>query len=95
MKTINVNIGGKSYSLSGEDENLVKETAEMVDSQMRDLASGHGELADEKALPLLTALNIAENSIINSKKADNERTYLVGELNNLTDKLKHSLSKYV
>ena len=95
MKTISVNIGGKEYRLSGEDEDLVRQTASMVDGQMKELVKKQKELADDKALPLLTALNIAEEAILDKRVSDNERLYLVDELQKMTDTLKQTLELHV
>lgn len=95
MKTIKVNIGGKEYSLAGDNEQLVRQTANEVDSQMVDLVGSHGELADDKALPILTALNIAEAKILQAMQADNDRSFVVDELKKMTESLKQSLEKYV
>lgn len=81
--------------MAGDDEELVRRTAHEVDSQMKELVSKHKTLADDKALPVLTALNIAEARILESQATEKERSFVVDELEKMTDTLKQYLDKHV
>ena len=58
-KTIDVDIYGQRYSITGEaEESYVKKLAELVDSQMKQVATGLRSATPAK-LAVLAAINIA------------------------------------
>ncbi len=83
QKTIKVNIGGKEYSLRGEDEELIKKAADEVNIQLDNLKGIKKESAS--TLPMLAALNIAAKYHINKKQTDIDIKYLAQELNAMTE----------
>ena len=59
-KTIDVEIYGQRYSVNGEaDESYVKQLAEMVDKQMKQVAAGMRSATPAK-LAVLAAFNLAQ-----------------------------------
>ena len=59
IQSIRVKIGGKEYTLRGEDEQKVRSCAAEVDSQFQEL---QGKLQDQSTatLAVVSALNLAE-----------------------------------
>lgn len=62
-KSIRVSIGGKDYSLSGENEELLRQSAHEVDSTFVHLKQRTNEQSTS-TLAVLTALNLAEEKIV-------------------------------
>jgi len=85
QKTIKVNIGGKEYSLRGEDEELIKKAADEVNIQLDNLKGIKKESAS--TLPMLAALNIAEKYYINKKQQEIDINFLAKELNEMINYL--------
>jgi len=84
-KKYNVTILGESYSIvSDESENHVKQSAELVDTLMREI-SGKSKLLDIKKVAVLAALCIAsktkhlEVELINSTHKQEELGNLIDE----------------
>ena len=80
-----VNIGGREYSLHGENEELINKAAEEVNIQLDNLKGKIKESAT--TLPLLAALNIAEKYYINKKQYDIDNNFLANELNEMINYL--------
>lgn len=59
IQSIRVKIGGKEYTLRGEDEQKIRSCASEVDSQFQEL---QGKLQDQSTatLAVVSALNLAE-----------------------------------
>ncbi len=85
QKAIKVNIGGREYSLRGEDEDIIKSAAKEVNTQLDNLIGKTKETAS--TLPLLAALNIAEKYYINKKQYEIDIDFLARELNEMIDYL--------
>ena len=67
-KTIDVEIYGQRYSINGEaDESYVKQLADMVDKQMKQVAAGMRSATPAK-LAVLAALAIANELLENKRK---------------------------
>lgn len=81
QKTIKVNIGGKEYSLRGENEEITALAAEEVNKQLKDLQSKLNEPIP--TLSLLTALNIAEKYYTNKKQMEVDTKYLAEQLSEM------------
>lgn len=79
--SVKVFIGGKEYSLTGENPELIRETASIVNKQIENLVSQHGDLPDKSVPFLLAALNIAENEI-------NNGNHIINTANSLTEEFK-------
>lgn len=85
QNTIKVNIGGREYSLHGEDEELIQKAAEEVNIQLDNLKGKIKEGAT--TLPLLAALNIAEKYYVNKKQYEIDNNFLANELNEMINYL--------
>lgn len=72
-----VKILGKTYSIRSEfDERFTSETAEMVNSRMRELMGKMGPVAPEK-VAVLTAMNLAGELLRARRDEESRRTRLV------------------
>jgi cell division protein ZapA len=68
-KTIDVEIYGQRYSINGEaDESYVKKLAEMVDTQMKQVAAGMRSATPAK-LAVLAAFNMAHELMESERKS--------------------------
>lgn len=85
--SVKVFIGGKEYSLTGENPEMIKQTANLVNNQIESLVSSHGDLPDKSVPFLLAALNIAENDI----NKTNELITLTDEITTEFKKMTESL----
>ncbi|CAE6757264.1 MAG: cell division protein ZapA [Nitrospira sp.] len=67
-KTIDVEIYGQRYSINGEaDESYVKKLAEMVDTQMKQVAAGMRSATPAK-LAVLAAFNLAHELLESERR---------------------------
>jgi cell division protein ZapA (FtsZ GTPase activity inhibitor) len=67
-----VKILGKTYSIRSEyDDRFTNETAELVNSRMRELMGKMGPVAPEK-IAVLTAMNLA-GEILRTRREDEDR----------------------
>ena len=85
QNAIKVNIGGKEYSLRGQDEEIIQQAANEVNTQLDNLKGKTKESAT--TLPLLAALNIAEKYYINKKQYEIDINFLANELNEMVNYL--------
>jgi cell division protein ZapA len=68
-KTIDVEIYGQRYSINGEaDESYVKQLADMVDRQMKQVAAGMRSATPAK-LAVLAAFNLAHELMESERKS--------------------------
>ena len=68
-KTIDVEIYGQRYSINGEaDESYVKQLADMVDKQMKQVAAGMRSATPAK-LAVLAAFNLAQELMESERKS--------------------------
>ena len=68
-KTIDVEIYGQRYSINGEaDESYVKQLADMVDKQMKQVAAGMRSATTAK-LAVLAAFNLAHELMESERKS--------------------------
>ncbi|GAB5466043.1 MAG: hypothetical protein Kapaf2KO_14790 [Candidatus Kapaibacteriales bacterium] len=92
---IDVVINGKKFTLEGEDPETVQKTANLVQSHIETLAGQYGSISSADTLPILAALNIAEEKLISEAENSISTDKVVSEINNLTEGMKQSLGKYV
>ncbi|GAB1430873.1 hypothetical protein MASR2M18_17070 [Ignavibacteria bacterium] len=85
-KTVRVKIGGKEYSLRGEDEQKLIASAREVDTQFQEL---RGQLQDQSTstIAVVAALNIAEKSYETKQQAEADSTFLIAELTKMAEYL--------
>jgi cell division protein ZapA (FtsZ GTPase activity inhibitor) len=88
-KTIEITIGGRKYTLKGENEDIVKEAASQVNIEMDMLKSRLNNQSVE-TLSILAALNIAEKENINRKQHETDTKFIIDELNNMAEYLKNN-----
>lgn len=89
-KTVKVNIGGKEYSLTGDDENLIVDTAKKVNDQINSLKQQNNSLTDN-TLAMLTALNIAEEDLKKERYYEDKINSLKNEIDRMNEKLSSAL----
>ncbi len=89
-KTIDVVIGGKHFSLIGEDEQLIRNAAKLVDKQVTEMEQKHRTLPFN-TVSVLAALNIAGQNQQNEKQKDVDTQYLIDQLNKMSEKLDNSI----
>ena len=85
-ESVKVNILGSEYSLRTNDEELVKELAAELDTELKDLQQKiPGK--PPTTLAVLTALNISEQQVHAQMNELREIERLAGEIENLCDVL--------
>lgn len=91
-KTVRVKIGGKEYSLRGDDEQKLLASAHEVDKQFQEL---RGKLADQSTatMAVVAALNIAEKHYETKQQSDADGTYLADELTKMAEYLERCCGK--
>jgi cell division protein ZapA (FtsZ GTPase activity inhibitor) len=91
-KAIKLVIGGKEYTLKGEDEKLTRLAAEEVNAQVEALKGRHLE-ESSNTLSVLAALNIAEKYHRSSRSKENERRLIINEMESMAEFLAGRLRK--
>ncbi len=83
IQSIRVKIGGKEYTLRGEDEQKIRTCAAEVDSQFQDL---QGKLQDQSTatLAVVSALNLAEKNYDASRQIASDATFIADELDKMS-----------
>lgn len=86
-KTVKIVIGGREYSLRGENEDLIKKTADELNRHIDDLEKKY---KDESALTITTlaALNLAEDSTKAIDKQEINQNFVINEINKMSEFLK-------
>lgn len=90
MNSVKVRIGNKEYSLSGDKE-LILKSADEVNKQLSLLQNSVGN-SQLEALPILTALNIAEMKITEVENLNKEINVLKTQLSEMNKKLSSILN---
>lgn len=89
-ESIKVTIAGREFSLFGEDAAIVKNAAELVNQQIKDLKKSY-EHEPVSTLSVLAALNIAEKHFVNRHQNEIDRNYIVSEIEKMSEYLKSNL----
>jgi len=90
LSSIKVQIGDKEYPLTG-DENLIRQAADMVNTQLEDIKKHIGDRSPE-TLSVLVALNIAERKILHESKTENDLNFITDELMKMMDHIDSSFT---
>jgi cell division protein ZapA (FtsZ GTPase activity inhibitor) len=89
---VKVTIGGKEFSLRGDDEAKLIRAAKEVDDQIKALQSGMQDQSTQMQA-IVAALNLAEQKIHAEEQLQSDSVLLASELENmavfLRDQLKH------
>ncbi len=85
-KTIEITIGGRKYTLKGDNEDIVKKAAEKVNAEMEILKSRLSNQSIE-TLSILAALNIAEKSDKNLRQQEIDQRFIINELSSMAEYL--------
>jgi cell division protein ZapA (FtsZ GTPase activity inhibitor) len=89
-KSIKVIIGGKEYSLKGDDENVIQLAAADVNRQLESLSDRHkGESLT--TLAILTALNIAEKHYRLKQDIEVDKNKVISDMNEMSSMLSEFL----
>lgn len=90
LKSIRVKIGGKEYTLRGEDEQKMLTAADEVNTQLELLK---GSLHDQSSAThaIVAALNIAEKKYEQDQNITNDLSQLVQELEHMAMTLEKSM----
>lgn len=87
---VKVTIGGKEFSLRGDDEEKLIRAAKEVDDQIKALQSGmHDQSTQMQAI--VAALNLAEQKIHAEEQLQKDSVLLASELENMAVFLKQQL----
>lgn len=86
VKTIKFTIGGKDYSLKGDNEVLLYKAANDVKNVYSKIQESYPD-ESVSTISVLTALNIAEKSINEKQQIEVDEDYLVEQINKMTDYL--------
>ena len=88
---IRVIIGGKEYSLKGDNEQVIRSASEEVNRQFEALGLKHNE-ESSTTLSVLAALNIAEQSILNKQQLNYDNKFITNELDAMSNFLTNNLN---
>jgi cell division protein ZapA (FtsZ GTPase activity inhibitor) len=91
LKTFKVNISDIEYTLTGDDETLMRKAAYEVSSQIEVIKNQHSIKLSSDTLSVLAALNIAEREIQNSTTAVNQTNHINEELTKMVQQLNQIL----
>jgi len=89
---VKVTIGGKEFSLRGDDEQKLVRAAKEVDDQIRAVQSGMMDQSTQMQA-IVAALNLAEQKISAEETLEKESQLLSTELENMTMFLRQQLKK--
>lgn len=89
-RTIQIAIGGKKYSLKGENEELIDYVSGIVNDELDYLDSKHSKESPE-TLSVLAALNIAERHYKNQYQKEIDQRYVVSELKNMAEFIEENI----
>ncbi|MEY5131872.1 MAG: Cell division protein ZapA [Bacteroidota bacterium] len=89
---VKVTIGGKEFTLRGDDEQKLVRAAKEVDDQIRALQSGMMDQSTQMQA-IVAALNLAEQKISAEETLEKESLLLSSELENMTTFLREQLKK--
>ncbi len=90
-KTIKVNLGGLDYTLTGDDEELVKNAAELVNHNMQKIKEHYKGELPSTTIQALVALNFAENEILADLKSNAENKLLAEQLAKMVEYLENTI----
>jgi cell division protein ZapA (FtsZ GTPase activity inhibitor) len=89
---VKVTIGGKEFTLRGDDEQKLVRAAKEVDDQIRALQSGMMDQSTQMQA-IVAALNLAEQKISAEETLEKESLFLSSELENMATFLREQLKK--
>jgi len=88
---IRVIIGGREYSLKGDNEQLVRQAADDVNKQFTSFGLKHNE-ESSTTLGVLAALNLAEQSILNRQQIIADSEFISNELDAMANFIINNLN---
>lgn len=89
---VKVTIGGKEFTLRGDDEQKLVRAAKEVDDQLRALQIGMMDQSTQMQA-IVAALNLAEQKISAEETLEKESLLLSSELENMATFLREQLRK--
>ena len=89
---VKVTIGGKEFTLRGDDEQKLVRAAKEVDDQIRALQIGMMDQSTQMQA-IVAALNLAEQKISAEETLEKESLLLSSELENMSTFLREQLRK--
>lgn len=89
---VKVTIGGKEFTLRGDDEQKLVRAAKEVDDQIRALQSGMMDQSTQMQA-IVAALNLAEQKINAEETLEKESQLLASELENMAVFLRQQLKQ--
>lgn len=89
---VKVNIGGKEFTLRGDDEQKLVRAAKEVDDQIRALQAGMMDQSTQMQA-IVAALNLAEQKISAEETLEKESQLLATELENMAIFLRQQLKQ--
>jgi cell division protein ZapA (FtsZ GTPase activity inhibitor) len=89
---VKVTIGGKEFTLRGDDEQKLVRASKEVDDQIRALQSGMMDQSTQMQA-IVAALNLAEQKISAEETLEKESLLLSSELENMATFLREQLKK--
>lgn len=91
VKSIKVIIGGKEYSLRGDNEKLIQHVASEVNNQIKEIGARHTE-ESSTTISVLTALNMAEKGIREKIQRETDESFVVNELGRMAELIFEQIS---
>jgi cell division protein ZapA (FtsZ GTPase activity inhibitor) len=85
-KSVKIVIGGKDYSLKGDDESVIRIAANEVNKEISFLEKNFPE-ESPATISVLTALNLAEKNIAGKKQKEVDESFLIEQINKMSDYL--------
>ena len=89
--SIRVIIGGKEYSLKGDNEHLIRYASDEVNKQLSALGLKHNE-ESSTTLSILAALNLSEQNILRQNQLSVNSRFITNELEAMADFLTNNLN---
>jgi cell division protein ZapA (FtsZ GTPase activity inhibitor) len=88
VKSVKIEIGGKEYTLKGDDETVIQDAAEDINRSLEELASKYKE-ESTTTLSVLASLNIAEKFYRTKHEYESDKAYAVNELSKMSDYIRN------
>ena len=90
VKSIRIVIGGKEYTLRGDNEKIIQLASSEVNRQLEELETRHYD-ESSTTLSVLAAMNIAEKFYLSREQHESDYFFVANEMENLADYLEQHI----
>lgn len=88
MKSVKIVIGGKEYTLKGDNESVIQKAAADINQQLEELAGKYKE-ESTTTLSVLASLNIAEKFYRTKHEYESDMAYMEKEIIKMSDYIRN------